>query len=143
MARTRNGSGNTRGVALDRHLLLLHRLEQRGLRLGRRPVDLVGEQHAREDRPRPERELAAVQRQRARQVGGEHVGRELCAAELEAERARDRVRDERLGDAGDALEQNVTAGEERAEDPLDGLFLGHGDFRHLGHDLVPQSLHQR
>ena len=84
-----------------------------------------------------------MQRQRPQQVGGEHVGRELCAAELEPERARDRVRDERLRDAGHALEQDVTADEERAEDPLDGLLLAHGDLRHLGHDPVPQSLHQR
>ena len=128
---------------LDRHLPLLHRLEQRGLRLRRRPVDLVGEQHAREDRSRPERELAAVQRQRPEQVRRKHVRRELGAAEFEAERAGDRVRDQRLRDAGYALEQDVAADEQRAEDPLDGRLLPDGDLRHLGHDAVPQALHQR
>jgi hypothetical protein len=34
-----------------RHGPLLHRFEQRGLRLGRGAVDLVGQQHLREDRP--------------------------------------------------------------------------------------------
>ena len=52
--------------ALDRHLPLLHRLQQRGLRLRRRAVDLVGEQHVREHRPAPERQLAAAQRRRCR-----------------------------------------------------------------------------
>ncbi len=39
-------------VALDGHLPLLHRLEQRGLRLRRRAVDLVGQQHVGEHRTR-------------------------------------------------------------------------------------------
>ena len=46
------------GLALDRHLPLLHRLQQRGLRLRRRAVDLVGEQEVREDRPGTELEVA-------------------------------------------------------------------------------------
>ncbi len=36
--------------AVDRDLILLHRLEQRGLRLRRRAVDLVGEDDVGEDR---------------------------------------------------------------------------------------------
>ena len=47
------------GLAVDRHLPLLHRLEQRGLRLGGRAVDFIGEQERREDRPLDERELVA------------------------------------------------------------------------------------
>ena len=39
-------------LAVDRHAPLAHRLEQRALRLGRRAVDLVGEQHVGEDRAR-------------------------------------------------------------------------------------------
>ena len=39
-------------LALGRHLPLLHRLEQRGLRLRRGAVDLVGEQEVGEDRAR-------------------------------------------------------------------------------------------
>ena len=93
--------------------------------------------------PGTEGELAAVQRQRPQQVRGEHVGRELRAAELEPERAGDRVRDERLRDAGYTLEQDVAAHEQSAEDPLDRPLLAHGDLRHLGHDPVAQALHQR
>ena len=41
--------GQAVGLALDRHLPLLHRLEERGLRPRRRAVDLVREQHVGED----------------------------------------------------------------------------------------------
>ena len=44
--------------AADRHLVLLHRLEQRRLRLRRRAVDLVGQDHVGEDRPLHKPELA-------------------------------------------------------------------------------------
>ena len=87
---TGRGSGSRR--ALDRHLALLHRLEQRGLRLRRRAVDLVGEQHVREHRPAPEDELAAAQRRSSPVTSdGQHVGRELHAPEVEPERARQRA----------------------------------------------------
>ena len=46
------------GLALDRHLALRHRLEQRRLGLRRRAVDLVGKQEVRKDRARPELEGA-------------------------------------------------------------------------------------
>ena len=41
--------GKAVSLPLDGHLALLHRLEQRGLRAGRRPVDLVGEEDIGED----------------------------------------------------------------------------------------------
>ena len=44
-------------LAAGGHLVLLHRFEQRGLRLGRRAVDLVGEDHVGEDRPAHEPQL--------------------------------------------------------------------------------------
>ena len=45
-------------LASDRNLPFLHRLQQSGLRLGRRAVDFVGQQDVREDRPfhEPERD---------------------------------------------------------------------------------------
>ena len=48
------------GAALDGDAVLLHRLEQRGLGLGRRAVDLVGEQDVGEDRAGREDHLAAA-----------------------------------------------------------------------------------
>ena len=68
-------------IALDRDLPLLHRLEQRRLRLGGRAVDLVGEDHVREDGPRPERERAVA---RGEHVGAGDVGRQEIGRELDA-----------------------------------------------------------
>ena len=119
-------------LAVDRDLALLHGLEQRGLRLRRRAVDLVRQQDVREHRARAERELAAAQRHRARDVGGQHVGRELDAPEAQAERLRERVDRQRLGDAGRALEQHVTARGGRDQREVDRRLLSHDDAAHLG-----------
>ena len=56
-------------LALDRHLPLLHRLEQRRLCARRRAVDLVREQHVREDRAGEEHLLAHPHGVDARQLG--------------------------------------------------------------------------
>ena len=47
-------------VAARGHLPLLHRLEQGGLGLGRRAVDLVGQDQVGEDRPGHEAQLAGA-----------------------------------------------------------------------------------
>ena len=82
--------GQRPGDAVGGDLALLHRLEQRGLRLRRRAVDLVGEQDVREDRALAELELAGarVVDERPGDVAGHQVGRELDALRVEAERAR-------------------------------------------------------
>ena len=74
--------------AVGRDLALLHRLEQRRLRLGRRAVDLVGQHDVREDRSLAELELAGLRvvHERARDVARHEVGRELDALRVEAER---------------------------------------------------------
>ena len=51
--------GQRIGRLADRHFALLHRLQQRGLGLGRRAVDFVGQQDVGEDRPFDEAEIAA------------------------------------------------------------------------------------
>ena len=65
--------------AVDRHLALGHRLEQRRLRLRHRAVDLVDEDDVREDRAGPELELARllVEDREAGDVGRLQVGRAL------------------------------------------------------------------
>ena len=76
-----------------RHLPLLHGFQQSGLRLGRRAVDFVGQDHIAEQRPFKETELAVARgtvlhdHVRARDVGRHEVGRELDAAEAQVERA--------------------------------------------------------
>src|SRR5262249_35844510 len=53
------------------------------------------------------------------------VGRELDARERELERLGERLDEQRLAEAGDALEQDVTAREQRRHDALDDLGLAH------------------
>ena len=104
-------------VVADRDGALLHRLEQRALRAGRGPVDLVGQDQAAEERARLEHELRSVigpvdQHDGARDVGGHEVGRELDAVVRDAERAGERAHHARLADARHALEQRVAAQDE-------------------------------
>ncbi len=104
-------------LAVDRDGPLLHRLEQRRLRLGGRAVDLVGEHEIRKDGPRPKGELLRSGEQRdARDVGRHQVGRELDTHETHVERERERAHQQRLGSPGDALEQDVPAREQADED---------------------------
>ena len=104
--------------AVGRDLALLHRLQQCRLGLRRRAVDLVGEDDVREDRPLAELELARprVVDERARHVAGHEVGRELDALGVQAERRREGAHQERLGDTGNALEEEVPLGEEPHQD---------------------------
>ena len=80
--------------AADGDLVFLHRLEQRGLRLRRRAIDLVGEDDVREDRPGHEADAARsggailLDHLGADDVRRHQVRRELDAAELQVHRLR-------------------------------------------------------
>ena len=104
-------------VAVDRDLRLLHRLEQRRLRLRRSAVDLVDEEHVREHRPRPELELARalVEDVDTGHVARQEVRRELEPREGEMQRARDGLREHRLPHSREVLDDQVAFGE-HAED---------------------------
>ncbi len=119
------------GVVVDGDLLFGHRLQHRGLHLGRGPVDLVGEHHVREDRPAPEDERAGLDLE---DVGAGDVARQQVGRELDAPKSRDaldlrvvvdrlaeRTRQGRLARAGEVLEQHVPVGEERGEHEIDHL----------------------
>ncbi len=112
-------------LVADRDLALLHHLEQGRLHLGGRAVDLVREQEVAEHRAELGVEAAAVRPvdARADEVRRDEVGRELQALEAAAEHVRDGLDGQRLGQAGDALEQDVAAGEQRHEDALEHRLL--------------------
>jgi hypothetical protein len=113
-------------LAVDGHLLLGHRLEQRRLRLRHRPVDLVDEQHVREDRPGPELEVARalVEDREPGGVARLEVGRALDPRGGSAlDRLRDRPCEHGLRGPGDVLEQHVPAACERGDDVQDLLAL--------------------
>ena len=125
VASTRNGLGHREVSVADRHLPLLHHLEQRRLHLRRRAVDLVGEQEVAEDRAELGLELGAVGPvdARADEIRRDEVGRELHALERAAEHGRGRLDRERLREPGHALDQHVPAGEQADEHPLEHLLL--------------------
>ena len=128
------------GLAADRHLALLHDLEQRALDLGRRPVDLVGEEQVREHRAQRRPELAGllVVDPRADEVGRDEVRRELDALELAADRVGDGLDGHRLGQARDALDEQVAAAQQRDDEPFQEVVLADDDLL----DLVQEPLHR-
>ena len=75
---------------------------------------------------------------RADEVGGEEIGGELDARELGVEGVAERADGERLGEAGDALDQDVAAGEQADQDALDHVGLADDDLADLGQQLVDE-----
>ena len=119
--------------------VLLHRLKEGGLGLGRGAVDFVREQHVREDGALDEAEgalsgrLVLVEDVGARDVGGHEIGRELDALEREVEDAADGADEQGLGEARHADEKGVTTAEDGHEDFLDHVRLADD---HLGQLLL-------
>ena len=105
----------------DRHLPLLHHLEQRGLDLRRRAVDLVREEEVAEDGPelRVEAAFALTVDPRPDEIRRDEVRRELDAGERAPEHGRGRLDRQRLGEAGDSLEQQVPLGKQADDDALE------------------------
>lgn len=90
-------------------LPLAHRLQQRRLHLGRRPVDLVHQHQVMKHRPFDELEtaIARLVDRRAGQVGGHQVGRALDARERAFHRPRQAFHRPRLGQPRRAFHQQV------------------------------------
>jgi hypothetical protein len=107
-------------LPVDADLPLAHGLQQRGLGLRRRAVDLVGQQQLGEHRAGAEDHVAGplVIQRRADDVGGQQVGGELNAGEVQAEGPGERPGDQRLAEAGQVLQQHVTAGQDAGEHQL-------------------------
>jgi hypothetical protein len=127
-------------LAGDRHLPLLHHLQQRALHLGRRAVDLVGQQQVGEHRAQRGAEVAGllVVDARAHQVGRHQVGRELDALEAALHHIGQCLDRERLGQPGHALDQQVALRQHGHHDALQKPVLPH----HHPLDLVQDLLHE-
>ena len=113
--RGKDGERRREGMAhaVHSHDALLHRLEERGLGLRRRAIDLVREHQVREDGAGPEREIVRPREDaHARNVRGHQVRRELDSLEFDVQRQGEGPDEQRLGRAGHALEQHVAAGEQ-------------------------------
>ena len=131
-----NGAPTGIRLVADRDLAFLHDLEERGLDLRRRAVDLVGEQEVREDRAKLGLEGALVRAVDARsdQVGRHEVRRELDPVERTAQDIGQRLDRQGLGEAGDAFEQDVSAREQADEDALEHRVLPDDDPSDLEED---------
>ncbi len=127
------GAGQLVALAVDGDLALLHRLEQRGLRLGRGAVDLVADHHLREDGTRLELEVTAllVPDRDPRDVRRQQVRRELDAPHRTVDGPRQRLGQHRLADSRDVLDEQVSLGEQHGQrEPYDlGLALDHAFHR--------------
>ena len=116
---------------------------KRGLGLGRRAVDLVGQDHVAEQRPFEEAEIAGpraavlLDHVGAGDVGRHEVRRELDAAEAEVQRPAERADHQRLGQARHAFQQAMSAAEQRDQQFFDHLALADDDLGQLVDDLLP------
>ena len=101
--------------------------------LAGRPVDLVGQDDLGEERSFLDVELLGllVEDHGADEVGREQVGRELDPGERRANDLGQRAHGERLGQSRHALQQDVAAGEQADEEPLDHGILPHDAPRRL------------
>ena len=116
-------------AGVDGHLSLLHRLEERRLRLRRCPVDLVAEDDVGEHATGAELERgrAAVEDVHAGDVGWEQVGGELDPPPRAVERERERLCQAGLAHAGHILDEQVPLGHHADQGEVDdvGLALDH------------------
>ena len=131
--------------ALHGDLPLLHRLQQGGLGLRRGAVDLVAEQQVGEQRPAPELELRLplVVDVAAGDLSRKQVGRELDAAELDVEHRGEGVRDQRLGQSGIVLDQDVAVRQDAHEDLPEHRVLADDHLAHGIDDLSRPVAHLR
>ena len=119
-----------------RHRMLLHGFQERRLRLRRRTVDLVGQEHVREDGALLELEiplagLAFHHHVRPDDVGRHQIGGELDSAEVQVHGFGQAPNEHRLPESGNTLQKHVSAGKERGQHSLDHLLLTDDDLRDL------------
>ena len=93
----------------------------------------------------PGRELevgrALVVDRRAGDVGRHQVGRELDAREAHRRDLRERARDQRLGEAGEVLDQHVAVGEQAEQHELERVALADDRLLDLVEDPVGERAH--
>ena len=111
--------------AINRDLPFLHRFQQRRLRLGRRTIDLVRQQHIGEQWSGAEFKapVATAQHRCAGDVSRHQIGRELYATKAHSAGAGGDADEQRFRDAGHAFEQHMSAGQQRRQQFVDGEIL--------------------
>ena len=133
-------------LAADRHLTLLHRLQERRLRLWGRAIDLVREKDVGEHRTLQESEFALTCRAilmddfGTGDVRRHEIRRELNAVEVESQASSQRVDQQRLGETRHAFENAVAASEDGDEELLDNVVLADYDAPDLLTELLGLTL---
>src|SRR3981081_1627241 len=114
-------------LAVDRHLPLFHRLEQRRLRLGACAVDLVREKDLGKYRSGPKLEVIEllVESANAGHVRREQVWGELNTPEAAVEGTCERLGQHRLADSRHVLDQEVAFAQKSDQAKPDLFFLVH------------------
>ena len=130
--------GDAVRVVADRDLALLHDLEERGLHLRGRAVDLVGEEEVAEHRPElgVERPFLRSVDARAHEIRRHEIRGELHARERAAEHAGRRLDRQRLREPGDALDEEVPLRQKADEHPLEHRVLAGDDPANLEERLL-------
>ncbi len=125
------------GLAFGSDLAFLHGFEQRALRFGRGAVDFVGEQDLRKDGAGKEAESAffTVKNGEANDVGREHVAGKLNARELQAEQARQCVRQCGFANARQVFDEQVAVRQQAGQRKPDLFVFAENDFVGGGNDF--------
>ncbi len=133
-------------IAANRAGKFLHGLEERGLRLGRRAVDFVGQQNISKDRARHECPSPVAGRGilfddvRSGDVRGHQVRRKLDAAKDQAECLGDGANHQGLGGAREPGNQTMAADEQGRENLIQHVLLTNDDLANLSQNIVTDGL---
>ncbi len=122
------------------HVVFLHCLEHGRLRLGRRAVDLIGQDHIGEDGPFDERHrplvVGLLEDLGARDIGGHQVRRELDPPEPQIEQFRQRFDQQGLRQARRAGQQAVSPRKHGNQQMLDHVLLADDHLREFRPDAL-------
>ena len=114
--------------------MLLHAFEQRRLCAGRGAVDLIGKQNVREDSTRPEDKFPGllVKEVDTCHIRRQQIRRKLDAAGIQTETCCQRSCKRGLAGAGDVIEQNMPACQQRSDHPVKRIVLPDDRALHTG-----------
>ena len=128
------------GLAGNGDLALFHGLEQCRLHLGGRAVDLIGQDDIGENGARLEHEalggILAQVHLRAGNIGGQKIRRELDAAEIRFQVLRQALHRAGLGQARQALDEDIAVAQQGQQQALHDLLLADDGTAHALHQFV-------
>ena len=122
--------------AAHRHTPFLHALQQCGLGLRGRPVDLIRQQHVGENRPAPEGEgpvslIPLCQHHGPRDIRRHQVRRKLDPLEIERQGFRETADHQCFGQSRNAGHHAMPPGKQRGQDLVERLLLPDDRLAHL------------